>query len=101
MVNTTAGPLKIVNDMPDGITISNIKVLTTDNQEASEFENTVPNGGERVLGAYNTMYQYIVTFKGKTRDGKVSNYKYTLNPSIKVNHKETTVVYAASDFKVQ
>jgi hypothetical protein len=42
-----------------------------------------------------------VTFKGKTRAGKVSNYKYTLNPSIKVNHKETTVVYAASDFKVQ
>lgn len=101
MVNTTAGPLKIVNDLPDGMTISNIKVLTTDNQEASEFENTVPNGGERVLGAYNTKYQYIVTFKGKTRAGKVSNYKYTLNPSIKVNHKETTVVYAASDFKVQ
>ncbi len=101
MVNTTAGPLKIVNDLPNGMTISNIKVITTNNQVASEFENTVPNGGERVLGAYNTKYKYIVTFKGKTRDGKVNNYKYSLNPSIKVNHKETTVIYAGSDFKVQ
>ena len=101
MVNVTAGPLKIKNDMPGGTTISNVKVITSDGVEASEFENTVPNGGEQELGGYDTKYQYIVTFKARTTDGKVSTYKYTLNPSIKLNHKSTTTVYAASDFTQQ
>jgi hypothetical protein len=51
-----------------------------------------------VLGAFNTKYQYIVTFKGRTSDGKTSYYKYTLNPSIKLSHKAMTTVYANSDF---
>jgi len=98
MVNTTAGQLKIKNDMPNGMTISNIKVSISDGTEVNEFENTVPNGGEQVLGAFNTKYQYIVTFKGRTSDGKTSYYKYTLNPSIKLTHKAMTTVYANSDF---
>lgn len=101
MVNTTAGRLKIVNNMPDGITISNIKVITTDGNLASEFEYTVPNGGEQVLGAYDTHYQYIVTFVGRTTDGQTRNYKFTLNPSIKLHHKTVVTVYAASDFTAQ
>lgn len=98
MVNATAGQLKIKNDLPDGMTLSNVKVYTTDGIEVNEFENTVPNGGEQVLGAFNTKYQYIVTFKGRTSDGKTSYYKYTLNPSIKLSHKAMTTVYANSDF---
>ena len=98
MVNATAGQLKIKNDLPDGMTISNIKVYTTDGIEVNEFENTVPNDGEQVLGAFNTNYQYIVTFKGRTRDGETSYYKYTLNPSIKLTHKALTTIYANSDF---
>lgn len=98
MVNATAGQLKIKNDLPDGMTLSNVKVYTTDGTEVNEFENTVPNGGEQVLGAFNTNYQYIVTFKGRTRDGETSYYKYTLNPSIKLNHKALTTIYANSDF---
>lgn len=98
MVNATAGQLKIKNDLPDGMTISNVKVYTTDGTEVNEFENTVPNGGEQVLGAFNTKYQYIVTFKRRTSDGKTSYYKYTLNPSIKLSHKAMTTVYANSDF---
>ena len=98
MVNATAGQLKIKNDLPDGMTLSNVKVYTTDDIEVNEFENTVPNGGEQVLGAFNTKYQYIVTFKGRTSDGKTSYYKYTLNPSIKLSHKAMTTVYANSDF---
>lgn len=98
MVNATAGQLKIKNDLPDGMTLSNVKVYTTDGIEVNEFENTVPNGGEQVLGAFNTKYQYIVTFKGRTSNGKTSYYKYTLNPSIKLSHKAMTTVYANSDF---
>lgn len=98
MVNATAGQLKIKNDLPDGMTLSNVKVYTTDGTEVNEFENTVPNGGEQVLGAFNTNYQYIVTFKGRTRDGETSYYKYTLNPSIKLTHKAMTTIYANSDF---
>lgn len=101
MVNATAGQLKIKNNLPDGMTLSNVKVYTTDGTEVSEFENTVPNGGEQVLGTFNTKYQYIVTFKGRTRNGETSNYKYTLNPSIKLTHKALTTVYAYSDFTVQ
>ena len=98
MVNASAGQLKIKNDLSDGMTLSNVKVYTTDGIEVNEFENTVPNGGEQVLGAFNTKYQYIVTFKGRTSDGKTSYYKYTLNPSIKLSHKAMTTVYANSDF---
>ena len=101
IVNTTAGRLKIVNNMPDGITISNIKVITTEGKEASEFEYTVPNGGEKILGAYDTHYQYIVTFVGRTTDGQTRNYKFTLNPSIKLDHKTMVTIYAASDFTAQ
>ncbi|MBR1558070.1 MAG: hypothetical protein IJ647_10015, partial [Prevotella sp.] len=98
MVNATAGQLKIKNDLPDGMTLSNVKVYTTEGTEVNEFENTVPNGGEQVLGAFNTKYQYIVTFKGSTREGETSYYKYTLNPNIKLNHKALTTIYANSDF---
>lgn len=101
MVNTTAGRLKIVNNMPDGMTISNIKVITTDNRLASEFKYTVPNGGEKILGAYDTQFQYTVTFVGRATDGKTRNYKFTLNPSITLNHKSMVTVYAASDFTAQ
>ena len=101
MVNTTAGRLKIVNNMPDGMTISNIKVITTDNEQASEFEYTVPNGGEQILGAYDTHYKYTVTFVGRTTGGKTRNYKFTLNPSITLNHKSMVTIYAASDFTAQ
>lgn len=101
MVNTTAGRLKIVNNMPDGMTISNIKVITTDNKLASEFEYTVPSGGEKILGAYDTHYQYTVTFVGRTTGGKTRNYKFTLNPSITLNHKSMVTIYAASDFTAQ
>ena len=93
--------LKIVNNMTDGTTISNIKVITTDNRLASEFEYTVPNGGEKILGAYDTQFQYTVTFVGRATDGKTRNYKFTLNPSITLNHKSMVTLYAASDFTAQ
>lgn len=101
MVNLPAGRLKIKNDLPDGMTLSNVKVITTDGDLVHEFENTVPNNGEEVLGAFNTNYQYIVTFKGRTHDGQTREYKYSLNPSIKLTHKAVTTIYANSDFTAQ
>ena len=96
--NVTAGKLTIKNNMPNGATISNIKVITSEGTQVSEYPNTVPNGGEQELGAYDTRHTYTVKFKARTTDGKEHLYAYTLNPSISLNHKSPTTVYAASDF---
>ena len=98
MVNVTAGKLTIKNNMSNGATISNIKVFTSEGTQVSEYPNTVPNGGEQELGAYDTRHTYTVKFKARTTDGKEHLYAYTLNPSISLNHKSPTSVYAASDF---
>jgi hypothetical protein len=42
-----------------------------------------------------------VTFVGRATDGKTRNYKFTLNPSITLNHKSMVTLYAASDFTAQ
>ena len=101
MVNTKAGILKVKNDMADGMTISNVKVTNADTGEVyTEFPNTVPNGGEQSLGCYSTHNNYMVTFKAKKDGEDAKVYKYTLNPAVVVTHKETTTLYAASDFSV-
>jgi len=102
IVNVTAGHIALKNDLPDGMTLSNVKVARADTgEEISEFENTIPNGGEQVLGFYNSNYKYMVTFKAKKNGEAARTYKYTLNPSIQVSHKATTTLYAASDFTAQ
>ena len=65
-----------------------------------EFPNTLPNGDELNIGCYTIHAKYMVTFKAK-KNGEIAKvYKYTLNPSIVLNHMETTAIYAASDFSV-
>ena len=102
VVNTTGGYIKLKNDLRNDSTISNVVVSRADNgKKITEFENTIPNGGEQVLGFFNSNHEYMVTFKGKSSSGGQRNYKYTLNPSVKVSHKQTTTVYANSDFDVE
>ena len=102
VINTTGGYIKLKNDLPNDSTISNVVVSRADNgKKITEFENTIPNGGEQVLGFFNSNHEYMVTFKGKSGSGEQRNYKYTLNPTIKVSHKQTTTVYAKSDFDIE
>ncbi|MBO6144154.1 MAG: hypothetical protein J6O54_02690 [Prevotella sp.] len=103
VVNVTAGHLVLKNDLPEGMNISNVKVLNADdNTEVSEFENTIPNGGELLLGTYNSNLRYLVTFKARKSGADTPRtYKYTTNPSIKLNHKAKTTLYANGDFTEQ
>ena len=103
VVNVTAGHLMLKNDLPEGMNISNVKVLNADdNTEVSEFENTIPNGGELLLGTYNSNLRYLVTFKARKSGADTPRtYKYTTNPSIKLNHKAKTTLYANGDFTEQ
>lgn len=103
VVNVTAGRLVLKNDLPEGMNISNVKVLNADNNtEVSEFENTIPNGGEQLLGTYNSNLRYLVTFKARKSGADTPRtYKYTTNPSIKLTHKAKTTLYANGDFTAQ
>ena len=103
VVNRTAGHLVLKNDLPDGLSISGVQVLNAaDGELVSVFENTIPNGGEQKLGTYDSDLQYLVTFKArKSGNDTPLTYKYVLNPAIKVTHKNTTTLYANSDFAVQ
>ena len=102
VVNTTGGFIKLKNDMTNDSTISNVVVSRADNgKKVTEFLNTIPNGGEEVLGFFNSNHGYMVTFKAKKGNGKPRNYKYTLNPTIQVSHQKTTTIFAGSDFEWQ
>ena len=102
VVNTTGGFIKLKNDLPNNLTISDVEVSRADNgKKVAEFLNTIPNGGEEVLGFFNTGHDYMVTFKARKDNGKPIDYKYTLHPTIKLSPKQTTTVFANSDFSVQ
>ncbi|MBP3774413.1 MAG: hypothetical protein ILA34_03575 [Bacteroidaceae bacterium] len=102
MVNTTAGGLTIVNNLKDEAAISNVQVCSAETGEViTEFANTVPNGGEQALGHFSTLGAYTVKFKARVPGGQAKDYKYTLNPSIKLTHKATTKLYALNDFTAQ
>jgi len=102
IVNVTAGCVVLKNDLADGMTLSNVKIIRADNNKVvSEFLNTVPNGEEQNMGYYNSNYKYMVTFMAKKNGGQAKTYKYTLNPSVVITHKATTKLYAASDFTAQ
>lgn len=102
IVNVTAGCIVLKNDLADGMTLSNVKIIRADNNEVvGEFLNTVPNGEEQNMGYYNSNHKYMVTFMAKKNGGQAKTYKYTLNPSVVITHKATTKLYAASDFTAQ
>jgi hypothetical protein len=101
VVNVTGGAIKLKNDLRNDSTISDVVVSRADNgKKVTEFRNTIPNGGEKVLGFFNSNNQYMVTFKARKNNGNPRNYKYTLQPTLMVNHKDTTTVYANSDFSL-
>lgn len=103
VVNVTAGHMVLKNDLPDGMSISNVEVYNADdNTKVSEFENTIPNGSEQKLGTFNTNLKFTVIFKARKSGADMPRiYKYTTNPSIKLNHKAKTTLYANGDFAVQ
>ena len=102
MTNTTAGSLKLKNDLPDGMTLSTVEVTDAATGElVTEFRNTIPNGGEETLGYLNSNLEYQVTFKGKKNGEEARTYKYTLHPTVILTHKQATTLYAASDFTAQ
>jgi len=96
------GFIKLKNDLPNNLTISDVEVSRANNgKKVAEFLNTIPNGGEEVLGFFNTGHDYMVTFKARKDNGKPIDYKYTQHPSIMLSPKQTTTVFANSDFSAQ
>lgn len=65
------------------------------------FKNTVPNGGEQLLGHFKTSGSYIVKFRACVPCKQFKEYVYITNPSIEVENKNTTKLYALNDFKVR
>ena len=101
VVNVTGGAIKLKNDLHNDSTIFDVVVSRADNgKKGAEFRYTIPNGGEKVLGFFNSNNQYMVTFKARKNNEEPRNYKYTLHPSLNVSHKDTTTVYANSDFSL-
>lgn len=101
VVNVTGGAIKLKNDLRNDSTISDVVVSRADNgKKVTEYRHTITNGGERVLGFFNSNHEYMMTFKARKKNGNPRNYKYTLQPTLTVNHKDTTTVYANSDFSL-
>lgn len=99
MVNATSGGLKLVNNLQNQAAISNVQVCDAQTGEKySEFKNTIPNGGEQLLGHFKTGGSYTVKFQARVPGGTVQQYFYTTNPSIEVENKSTTTLYALNDF---
>lgn len=102
VVNVTCGNIKLVNNLPDDLTIYDVEVSRADNGKiVSLYEPTIDNGKEQMLGSYNSNKQYMVTFKAKKGNGEPRIYKYNLHPTVKLVHKTTTTLYARSDFAPQ
>lgn len=103
MVNTTGGHIKIKNNLPDGMSLSNIVVTVASEGKdkgkiVKEFRNSVANGEEYEIGFFNNHYEYLVTFKAGKNASTARTYKYIANPTIKLGNLETVVLNADYDF---
>ena len=102
VVNVTSGTLLLKNNLKDEAAISNVIVKDARSGEVySEFQNTIPNGGEQELGRFKTSNTYLVTFRAKVPGSEAKTYTYTLNPQITLSHLSTTTLYALNDFSAQ
>lgn len=102
VVNVTSGTLVLKNNLKDEAAISNVVVKNAKSGEVySEFQNTIPNGGEQELGRFKTSNTYLVSFKARVPGGEAKTYTYTLNPQITLTHLNTTTLYALNDFTAQ
>ena len=101
--NSTGGHIKIKNNLPDGMSLSNIVVtVASEGKEkgktVSEYRNSVANGDEYEIGFFNNHYEYLVTFKAGKNASSTRTYKYITNPTIKLGNLETVVLNASYDF---
>ena len=101
--NSTGGHIKIKNNLPDGMSISNIVVTMASEgadkgKTVSEYRNSVANGDEYEIDFFNNHYEYLVTFKAGKNASTARTYKYITNPSIKLGNLETVVLNADYDF---
>lgn len=102
MINITSGGLVLVNNLKDDAAISNIQVCDAKTGRVySVFKNTVPNGGEQLLGHFKTSGSYVVNFRACVPGKQFKEYVYITNPSIEVENKSTTKLYALNDFKMR
>lgn len=101
--NKRAGEIVIKNDLPDEMTIYDVKVMEKGKMQVlGGFEQTIPNGGEESLGWYfSTDKQYVVTFMAGNTEGEPPLYTYSLNDGFKVKHMGKVTLYCKSDFKKQ
>ncbi len=103
MENSTGGHIKIKNNLPDAMSISNITVTVASNgankgKTVSEYRNSIANGDEYEIGFFDNHYEYMVTFKAGKNASSTKTYKYITNPSIKLGNLETVVLNADYDF---
>lgn len=103
MVNTTGGHIKIKNNLPDGMSISNLTVTVASEgadkgKIVKEFRNSVANGEEYEIGFFDNHYEYMVTFKAGKNASTARSYKYIANPTIKLDNLEAVVLNADYDF---
>ena len=104
--NTTGGNLTLVNNLPDDMAISNIEVTVVSEGpskgvKAYQFPHTLLNGKEKAIGFFNNNLEYMVTFKAGKPGEQARTYKYTRNPTLKLNNREKLEVYALNDFTAQ
>lgn len=104
--NTTGGNLTLVNNLPDDMAISNIEVTVVSEGpskgvKAYQFPHTLLNGKEKAIGFFNNNLEYMVTFKAGKPGEQARTYKYTQNPTLKLNNREKLEVYALNDFTAQ
>lgn len=101
--NSTGGHIKIKNNLPDGMSISNIVVTVASEgkdkgKTVSNYRNSIANGDEYEIGFFNNHYEYLVTFKAGKNASSTRTYKYITNPTIKLGNLETVVLNADYDF---
>ena len=101
--NTTGGNLTLVNNLPDGMALSDIEVIVASDGpskgvKAYQFPHTLLNGKEKEIGFFNNNLQYMITFKAGKAGEQARTYKYTRNPTLKLNNREKLEVYALNDF---
>lgn len=104
--NTTGGNLTLVNNLPDGMALSDIEVIVASDGpskgvKAYQFPHTLLNGKEKEIGFFNNNLQYMITFKAGKAGEQARTYKYTRNPTLKLNNREKLEVYALNDFTAQ
>lgn len=104
--NATGGHLVLVNNLPDGMALSDIKVEVVSNGSSKgvvpyEFSHTLLNGKEKEIGFFNNNMEYMVTFKAGKVGEQARTYKYTQNPTLKLKNREKVEIYALNDFTMQ